>query len=97
MFFRRKKTPPQIPAAYLTDEELRLTAMAEAEMPRKPMPSNQNLDNMPFSIFFPRLRNRDGRGFKPISRNGTTIGLSVDDANAALELNKIRDLRHKDL
>ena len=95
MFFRRKKSTPKLPESYFSEEEKRLTAMAEAEMPTIPEPSRPNLDNMPFGIFFPRLRNQDGLGFKPISRNGTTMGRSVDDANDALEQNRIRDLRRK--
>lgn len=90
MFRRRRVAQPPIP---LSAEEIRLIKEAEAELPRIPEPYVPNDDNMPSSVFFPRLRNRGGTGFKPISEDGSILGRAVDDANTALEINRLMEIR----
>ena len=90
MFGRRRIVQPPIP---LSAEEIRLIKEAEAELPRIPEPYVPNDDNMPSSVFFPRLRNRGGTGFKPISEDGSILGRAVDDANTALEINRLVEMR----
>lgn len=90
MFRRRRIVQPPIP---LSAEEIRLIKEAEAELPRIPDAYVPNDDNMPASVFFPRLRNRGGTGFKPISEDGSILGRAVDDANTALEINRLMEMR----
>jgi len=90
---RRRRAVPRVVQAPMTDEELRLIAMAEAEMPRHELSEAANDDNLPAGLLFPRLRNRGGGDFKPISQQGTIGGRAVDDANAALEENRLREMR----
>lgn len=77
----------------VSDDELRLIRLAEAEAPRGPNLYEPNDDNYPSSVLYPRLRNRDGLGFKPISEEGSTLGRAVDDANSAIEIVKIEQMR----
>ena len=90
---RRRRNEPRVVQAPMTVDELRLITMAEAEMPKHEIAEPINDDTMPAGMFFPRLRNRGGGYFKPISQDGTIGGRAVDDANAALEENRLRAMR----
>ena len=74
-------------------DEARRIAEAEAEMAQHPQPLEPEEENMPVGIFFPFLRKRNGLALKPLTQNGSLISRAADDVNAAIELNKLMQMR----
>jgi len=88
-----KRSKPRVVQAPMDADEARRIAEAEAEMAEHPQPFEPDEENMPVGIFFPLLRKRNGMSLKPLTQNGSLISRTADDVNAALEQNRIRQMR----
>jgi hypothetical protein len=88
-----KRRQPKVVQAPMDADEARRIAEAEAEMAEYPQPFEPEEENMPVGIFFPFLRKRNGLALKPLTQNGSLISRTADDVNAAIEHNRLRQMR----
>jgi hypothetical protein len=88
-----KRGQPKVIQAPMDADEARRIAEAEAEMAEHPGHFEPEEENMPVGIFFPLLRKRNGMALKPLTQNGSLISRTADDVNAALEQNRVRQMR----